>query len=151
MDLGSADGPRVAAEEIAEEITEEKTPQPAASQPKDGTNKATEAEKKELDVQSSASSSEAGAMRKLDSKIDIRQVKEGEEAWAHLPEHERDIIRKQLQVPEVSVSYKSLYRYATRIDLIIVAISLVCAVIGGAAAPLMTVFPPSAFWITHRY
>ena len=89
---------------------------------------------------SGASSEDVIDMEKLDSKIiKINDVKEGEEAWAHLPPHEQEIIKRQLVVPEVKVNYKTLYRYATRNDLIIVAVSTLSAIAGGAVTPLMTV------------
>lgn len=90
---------------------------------------------------SSASSSEdAVDMEKLDSRIiKINDIKEGEEAWAHLPPHEQEIIKRQLAIPEVKVNYRTLYRYATRNDMIIVVVSTICAIAGGAVMPLMTV------------
>ena len=96
------------------------------------------------DSSSSGSSSEdVLKVEKLDSQIiKINDVKEGEEAWAHLPPHEKEIIKRQLAVPEVKVNYKTLYRYATRNDLIIVAVSIVMAIAGGAVMPLMTVSCP---------
>ena len=79
-------------------------------------------------------------MEKLDSQIiKIGHVKEGEEAYAHLPDHEKAIVKRQLDIPPVKVTFLTLYRYATRNDLIIVAISSVMAIAGGAIMPLMTV------------
>ena len=98
-------------------------------------------EKQELEQHSSGSSSEdVTKMEKLDSQIiKVRDVKDGEEAYAHLPPHEREIVKKQLDIPPVTVTYRTLYRYATRNDLLIVAISAICSIIGGAVMPLMTV------------
>ena len=96
---------------------------------------------------SGSSSEDVFKVEKLDSQIiKVNDVKEGEEAWAHLPEHEKEIIKKQLVVPEVKVNYRTLYRYATRNDMIIVAVSIVMAIAGGAVMPLMTVCrQPSLF------
>ena len=80
-------------------------------------------------------------LHKLDSTIKVREAKEGDEAYAHLPEHEREIVKRQLDIPPINVSFKTLFRYATRNDLLIVAVSTVCAIAGGAALPLMTVSP----------
>lgn len=89
---------------------------------------------------SGSSSQDVVGMEKLDSKIiNVGDVKEGEEAWAHLPPHEQEIIKRQLAIPEVKVNYRTLYRYATRNDMIIVTVSTLCAVAGGAVMPLMTV------------
>ena len=98
-------------------------------------------EKQQIDQHSSGSSSEdVTKIEKLDSRIvKVGEVKDGEEAYAHLPPHERDVVRKQLEVLPVTVTYRTLYRYATRNDLLIVCISAICAIIGGAVMPLMTV------------
>lgn len=107
-------------------------------------NLAVGGDKLEHGIQSSGSSSQESApLKKLDSKVvNVKSVKEGEEAYAHLPEHEREIVRRQLEIPPVKVTFITLYRYATRNDLIIIAISALCAVIGGAVMPLMTVSIP---------
>ena len=48
-------------------------------------------------------------VEKLDSQvIKVNDVKEGEEAWAHLPPHERDIIKGQLVVPDVKVKLQDV-------------------------------------------
>ena len=89
---------------------------------------------------SSSSSQDIAALEKLDSKIvKVGEVKEGEEAYAHLPPNEKEIVKKQLDIPSVTVTFKTLYRYATRNDLLIVFISAIAAVAGGAVMPLMTV------------
>ena len=89
---------------------------------------------------SGSSSEDVLKVEKLDSRIiKVNDVKEGEEAWAHLPDHEKEIIKKQLVVPEVKVNYRTLYRYATRNDMIIVGVSIVMAIAGGSVMPLMTV------------
>ena len=99
-------------------------------------------EKQDLHASSSGSSShEDPSLEKLDSKvIKVGEVKEGEEAYAHLPAHEKEIVKRQLDIPTVKVTFKTLYRYATKNDLIIIFVSSVCAIAGGAAMPLMTVF-----------
>ena len=98
-------------------------------------------EKQEQDLHSSGSSSEdITKLEKLDSHIiKVSEVKEEDEAYQHLPPHEREIVKRQLDIPTVSVTYKTLYRYATKVDLIIIAVSSVCAIAGGAVMPLMTV------------
>jgi ATP-binding cassette subfamily B (MDR/TAP) protein 1 len=78
------------------------------------------------------------------SKKEKEQVKkdadEGDDdAFAHLPEHEAEILRRQLATPPVKVTYFRLYRYATRTDKIIIAVSAIAAIIAGAVLPLMTV------------
>lgn len=99
------------------------------------------AEKQEQGPHSSGSSSDDIAqLKEVDSHIvKVAEVKKGEEAYAHLPPHEKEIVKRQLDIPEVKVTFKTLYRYATRNDLIIIAISCICAIAGGAVMPLMTV------------
>ncbi|CAG7935572.1 unnamed protein product [Penicillium nalgiovense] len=59
--------------------------------------------------------------------------------YAHLPEHEKDILKQQLDAPLVNISYFGLYRYASRIDILIIIISTLCAIAAGAALPLFTI------------
>lgn len=83
---------------------------------------------------------EPAPIAKLDSRIvNVRDVKKGDEAFDHLPDHEKDIVKRQLDIPEVQVSYGTLFRYATRNDRMIMALSAFCAIVGGAVLPLMTV------------
>lgn len=98
-------------------------------------------EKHEQDPHSSGSSSDDIAqLKEIDSHIvKVPEVEEGEEAYAHLPPHEKEIVKRQLDIPEVKVTFRTLYRYATRNDLIIIVISSICAIAGGAVMPLMTV------------
>ena len=98
-------------------------------------------EKHEQGPHSSGSSSDDIAqLKEIDSHIvKIPEAKKGEEAYAHLPPHEKEIVKRQLDIPEVKVTFRTLYRYATRNDCIIIAISSLCAIAGGAVMPLMTV------------
>jgi ATP-binding cassette subfamily B (MDR/TAP) protein 1 len=68
-----------------------------------------------------------------------KEQQEETDVFAHLPEHEAAILRRQLETPPVKVTYFRLYRYATTNDKIIIAISSVAAIIAGAVLPLMTV------------
>lgn len=90
-------------------------------------------EEKDPDIASSHSSSQDDpSLQKADSRIiKVDEVKEGEEAFAHLPPNEREIVKRQLDIPSVTVTYRTLYRYATRNDLIIVFVSAICAIAGG--------------------
>jgi ATP-binding cassette, subfamily B (MDR/TAP), member 1 len=77
---------------------------------------------------------------KLDSKIvKVRDIPEGDAAFAHLPEHERAVLKRQLDIPQVKVSYITLFRYASRRDLIIFYISIICAIISGVLMPMLTI------------
>jgi ATP-binding cassette subfamily B (MDR/TAP) protein 1 len=78
-------------------------------------------------------------LSKLDSKV-VLEVKDKDiDPFGHLPAHEADILRRQIDIPEVASGYWTLYRYATRNDLIIFGVSCICTIAAGAAMPLMTV------------
>lgn len=79
------------------------------------------------------------ALSKLDSTVINVGDEDEQDPFKHLPPHEKEILHRQLDVPKVKISYVTLYRYATRNDLLISAISVVCAIAGGAMMPLMTV------------
>ena len=59
--------------------------------------------------------------------------------FAHLPGHEKQILKKQLDAPEVKISFFGLYRYASKMDILILLVSAICAIAAGAALPLFTV------------
>ena len=59
--------------------------------------------------------------------------------FAHLPEHEAAILKKQTYTPTVKAGIKALYRYADTNDMIIITVCLIFAIVAGAALPLMTV------------
>ncbi|KIW70666.1 hypothetical protein PV04_02911 [Phialophora macrospora] len=91
-------------------------------------------------VSQSSDSDTRPDLNKYDSKIvQVRDLPEGDAALAHLPEHEKTVIKKQLDVPDVKVTYWTLYRYATRWDKVFIAIACVTAIGAGAVLPLMTV------------
>ena len=99
-----------------------------------------ELEQEQKPPSSGSSSDGTEHLKEIDSHIiKVQEVKDGDEAYAHLPPHEKEIVKRQLHMPEITVTFKTLYRYATRIDLIIIAISSLCAITGGAVMPLMTV------------
>ncbi|KAF1346480.1 multidrug resistance protein 1, 2, 3 [Delphinella strobiligena] len=72
-------------------------------------------------------------------KEEKKQDAEKEDPYAHLPEHEKAIIKKQLDIPPVKVTYMTLFRYASRNDKLIMAAAAFGAIVGGALLPLMTV------------
>lgn len=67
---------------------------------------------------------------------------EDNDPFQHLPAHEKEILKRQLEIPAVKINYLSLYRFATRNDKIIIGISSLASIIGGALLPLMTVSLP---------
>ncbi|KAH8674051.1 P-loop containing nucleoside triphosphate hydrolase protein [Xylariales sp. PMI_506] len=86
-----------------------------------------------------SSKTETSAVVKLDSKV-LRAVKEKDnDPFRNLPAEEASILRRQVDTPEVRAGVVILYRYASTYDLLIMAVSALCAIAGGAALPLMTV------------
>jgi ATP-binding cassette subfamily B (MDR/TAP) protein 1 len=75
-------------------------------------------------------------------KIESRQREINDDpspTLAHLTVDERIILKRQTDIPTIEVTFKMIFRYATRNDLIIMFISAICAIVGGAALPLMSV------------
>lgn len=96
------------------------------------------------------SSQDTAEVHKLDSKVvQVRDSPDEDDALAHLPPHERAIIKRQIHVPSVKVTFATLYRYATKNDLLILFVSAICAIVGGAVMPLMTVIMPEkqSIWL----
>ncbi len=61
------------------------------------------------------------------------------ESGESMTEHERSILKAQVEFSETSVSFRLLYRYATICDRICIAIAALTAVAAGAVMPLMTI------------
>ncbi|KAF7716324.1 ABC transporter [Penicillium ucsense] len=59
--------------------------------------------------------------------------------FAHLPEHEKEILKKQLDAPAAKVSFFTLYRYASAMDIVILVVCAICSIAAGAALPLFTI------------
>lgn len=79
-------------------------------------------------------------LSKADSKVAQAPKDEaGPDPFAHLPEREAGILKAQVFTPDVKVGMGTLYRYASRNDLLIIFVSAICAIAAGAALPLMTV------------
>ena len=82
----------------------------------------------------------APPLQRLDSRVPRSEKElEDQDPFAHLPEHEATILRRQVDIPPVKVTYFMLYRYATRNDILIMIFSGICAIAGGAVMPLMTI------------
>ncbi|KAJ5653255.1 Leptomycin B resistance protein [Penicillium lividum] len=78
-------------------------------------------------------------LTKLDSKHVIVENALDSDPFGHLPATEAEILKRQVVVPPVQVTIRTLYRYATTTDLVFIAICALCAIAAGAAQPLMTV------------
>lgn len=62
-----------------------------------------------------------------------------DEAYRHLPRDQAEILMRQITYTEVKASILMIYRHSSCKDLVIIAISAFCAIVAGAALPLMTV------------
>ncbi|KAM6523090.1 hypothetical protein FSOLCH5_003709 [Fusarium solani] len=79
-------------------------------------------------------------LKKTDSKVATPPKAENlDDLFKHLPPHQAEILRRQVVSPEVKQGVAVLYRYSSRNDIIIIAMSAICAIAAGAALPLMTV------------
>ena len=58
---------------------------------------------------------------------------------AGLSEEEKNIIQRQLDAPNATVGYFSLFRYANKKEMLIMFVSFWASVVAGACMPLMTV------------
>jgi len=81
----------------------------------------------------------ANILEKADTKVASPPPTANVDPFRHLPAHEADILRRQISIEETKAGLGALYRYATRNDILIIIASAICAIIGGAAMPLMTV------------
>ncbi|CAN8097022.1 unnamed protein product [Discula destructiva] len=84
------------------------------------------------------SSDARGDVQTLHSPV-AKQPRGTGDLYAHLDPEEAAILRRQVETPDVKVGLATLYRYATRIDLILLAIGTFCAIASGVIMPLMTI------------
>ncbi|KAF4333704.1 ATP-binding protein cassette subfamily B (MDR TAP) member 1 [Fusarium beomiforme] len=89
---------------------------------------------------SSGAKKEKSDLTKADSAVIVPPKAESiEDHYRHLPPDEAEVLRRQVISPEVKQGVAVLYRYASRNDILIIIVSSICAIAGGAALPLMTV------------
>lgn len=111
---------------------------PSSTDEKQGAPTARSASGSSTDGEKKGLGTDEKKLKKPDSAV-VKVPDADQDPFAHLPAHEAEILRRQVFVPNVKVGIKTLYRYSTRNDLIIIAISCLCSIAGGAAQPLMTV------------
>ncbi|KAJ5501929.1 ABC transporter integral membrane type 1 [Penicillium fimorum] len=86
---------------------------------------------------SDSASASASTSTKHETKTPVAE--DDDALYAHLPEHEKDILKRQLDAPSVNISYFGLFRYASHTDILILVVSTLCAIAAGAALPLFTI------------
>ncbi|KAL4935824.1 hypothetical protein BDV06DRAFT_233921 [Aspergillus oleicola] len=57
-----------------------------------------------------------------------------------LSDSQKDILAQQVSMPDAKIGYFTIYRYASGWDYALLALGAACAIAGGAALPLFTVF-----------
>lgn len=55
-----------------------------------------------------------------------------------LADHEIEILKNQIQLPDTKLNYFSLFRYTTKFDVLILCVACLASIISGAALPLFT-------------
>lgn len=86
-----------------------------------------------------ASSDEKVDLQKLDSQVQVSGQEKNADPYRDMDPAEAAILRRQVETPDVKVGLRMLYRYATRVDLILLLIGAVCAIASGVIMPLMTI------------
>lgn len=90
------------------------------------------------DILQGRNSTDGNGLKKLDSKlIDVKGS--DDDPYKHLSTDEAAIIKRQLDIPEVSLTYLSLFRYATFNDKFFIVTAGLAAISAGAVLPLMTI------------
>lgn len=86
------------------------------------------------------SSDEKVDLQKLDSKVQTssNQEKKGD-LYVNMAPEEAAILKRQVETPDVKVGIKTLYRYATNVDLMLLFVAAFCAIASGVILPLMTI------------
>lgn len=77
-------------------------------------------------------------LQKLDSRA-LKKPPRNDDPYAHLDPQEAAVLKRQVDTPDIKVGVAMLYRYATRVDLILLSIGCSSSIISGALLPLMTV------------
>ncbi|KAI5806532.1 P-loop containing nucleoside triphosphate hydrolase protein [Peziza echinospora] len=98
--------------------------------------------------------SHGNSLTRLDSKvINVKDdaSSDDEELFKHLTPEEAEIIKRQLDIPVVSLSYFDLFRYATVNDRIILGLAIFAAVAAGAILPLMTIIFGSLAGVFQKF
>lgn len=72
------------------------------------------------------------------SSADEDEDKKKIDPFEHLPAEEAEILKRQVDVHKPKVSYTTLYRYATKKDIVILIVGYFCSIVAGAALPMFT-------------
>jgi ATP-binding cassette, subfamily B (MDR/TAP), member 1 len=78
-------------------------------------------------------------LHKLDSKVIKPQDEKKADPYEGMPPEQAEILRRQVETPDVKVGIAMLYRYATRVDLMLLVVGSICAIASGAILPVRAV------------
>lgn len=124
---------------MAAELSE-KSPDTSRSAPSSSHGSSSDPEGKAASKPSTPSSRDKADLRQVDSKQPAPPAaNDADDVYRHLPPHQAEILKRQVFTPEIKAGVKAIYRYSSRNDLIIIAVSAICAIASGAAMPLMTI------------
>lgn len=87
-----------------------------------------------------ASASSVSSTVKSSDRTSLKAI-EGEKSdgFGYLPEHEAEILIRQIRTNPAKISFLTLFRYATRTDKLLIFIYCLTSIGAGAVMPLMTV------------
>lgn len=71
-------------------------------------------------------------LQKLDSKVIKPQDEKKADPYEGMPPEQAEILRRQVETPDVKIGMATLYRYATRVDLMLLVVGSICAIASGA-------------------
>ena len=92
-----------------------------------------------MDHDDSATATGTAVAKAVEEKHEAQSEKESRLPTASLSDKEKEIIDIQLTAPNLTISYFSLFRYATAKDKVIMGLALIASIAAGAVMPLMTV------------
>ena len=79
------------------------------------------------------------ALEKVDTIQAPPRNDDADAIYEHLPPDQAEILKRQVETPQLAKGALVIYRYASRNDILILIISAITAIASGAALPLMTV------------
>ncbi|USP78805.1 ABC multidrug transporter mdr1 [Curvularia clavata] len=91
-----------------------------------------------MDYDDSATATGTAVAKAVEEKHEAQSEKESRLPTASLSDKEKEIIDIQLTAPNLTISYFSLFRYATAKDKVIMGLALIASIAAGAVMPLMT-------------
>ena len=121
------------------ELSSIEKPVPSGSAEKETPSNSSTDETTTVDPGSSSEKKEATTTVPAEGEENNDDASTTHDPFGHLPEDEAAILRRQVAVPEAKYSFFHLYRYATKLDMLIIFVAGICSIASGAAMPAMTI------------